>query len=700
VEAIEMVEIVKTLCQLCNRCCGINAYVEDGKMVRVEGMSEHPASKGGLCPKGLAAVQFEYDPRRIIYPLKRVGARGEGKWEQISWEEAIQITVDRLLQVKEQYGASSIAFYKGQAESWETIWVLIKRFMNVLGSPNYCAHSQLCWVPIMMGQVYTLGGMPMPDIENTNCMLTWGFNPFTSCVANFGRRVLDAKQRGAKLVVIDPRFSSVAAKADISIRPRPGTDGALALGMLNVILEEELYDAYFVNTWTYGFEELRKFVKPFNPQWAANVSNVPAALIEEVARLYATIKPACILVGGNGLDQHTNVVQTSRAIAILEAICGNIDQPGGNVFSIRPTFTDLHLADKRSKEIKEVGQHPLYYQTWSVPGSDMVDTLLTGKPYPLKAMIVMDGDPARSLPNTTRVVEGLKNLDFLVVHEVFMTGAAEIADIILPATSYFESSQVTTYPFNASPSVNMQLFGLRDKVVEPPGECHSDFDFLFELAEKMGYDDFFYWKTVEEVFDEQLKPSDITVKALREHGGIILKSFPFQEVYQKYEKQGFATPTKKVELYSTILEKSGYDPLPTFVEPGESTISRPDLAKEYPLIGNASIKPVLFVHNQYRTVPSLNRIMPGPWVEIHPQKARELGIEDGEIVVIESSRGSIKAKAQFAEDIDPNTVFIPHGWGQPYASGQADNYITPDSPRCPISGSTPNRSFLCRVRKE
>ncbi len=694
-----MAEIVKTLCQLCNRCCGINVYVEKGKMVKVEGMPEHPANKGGLCPKALAAVQFEYDPRRIIHPLKRVGARGEGKWAEISWEEAIRITAERLLQARDQYGAPSIASYKGQAEGWETIWVLIKRFMNVLGSPNYCAHSQLCWVPLMMGQIYTLGGMPMPDIENTNCMLCWGVNPFTSCVANFGRRVLDAKQRGAKLVVIDPRFSSVAAKADIFIRPRPGTDGALALGMLNVILEEELHDARFVGMWTHGFEELKKFIKPYTPEWASKVANVPAALIEEVARLYATTKSACILVGGNGLDQHTNVVQTSRAIAILETICGHIDQPGGNVFSMRPALTDLFLADKRPKEIKEIGEHPLYYQIWSVAGSDMVDTLITGEPYPLKAMIVMDGDPARSLPNAARVVEGLKKLDFLVVHELFMTGAAELADIVLPASSYFESIHVATYPFNGAPPANIQLIGLRDKVVNPPGECHSDFEFLFELAKKMGYGEHFPWKTAEEVFDEHLKPAGITVKALRDHGGIILKSFTSQEVYQKYEKQGFATPTKKAELYSTLLEKSGYDPLPTFVEPGESPISRPDLAKAYPLVGNASIKPVLFVHNQYRTVPSLNRIMPGPWIEIHPQKARELGIKDGETVVVESSRGSMKAKAQFAEDVDPDTVYLPHGWGQPYASGQADNFMTPDSPRCPISGSTSNRSFLCRVRK-
>jgi anaerobic selenocysteine-containing dehydrogenase len=315
-------------------------------------------------------------------------------------------------------------------------------------------------------------------------------------------------------------------------------------------------------------------------------------------------------------------------------------------------------------------------------------------------MIVMDGDPARSLSNTIRVEEALKKLDFLAVHELFMTGAAELADIVLPASSCFESIQINTYPFNAAPPINTQLVGLRNKVVEPPNECHSDFEFLFELARKLGYGDYFPWKTTEEVLDDQLKPTSITVKDLKEHPEGIVKIFTPQELYRKYERQEFATPTKKVELYSTILEKAGHDPLPTFEEPGESPVSRPDMAEEYPIICNDSIKPGLFVHNQYRTLPWLKRIMPEPWVEIHPQKAEELGIKDKEMVVVESPRGNIRVRARFTEGIDPGTVFIPHGWGQPYAHGQPDNYLTPDLPRCPVSGSTSNRAFLCRVRKD
>jgi len=578
-----MAEIVKTLCQMCGRFCGLNAYVEGGRMVKVEGMPEHPISKGGLCPRGLAAVQYEYDPRRLVHPLKRTGGRGEGKWERISWDEAMRITVERLLQAKEKHGAQSVFFYKGQGDGWESIWAHIKRFMDVLGSPNFGAHSHLCWAPIRMGMVYTMGDMPMPDIEKAKCILLWGFNPFTSCVANLGRRILDAKDRGAKLVAIDPRFSAAAAKADLFVRPRPGTDGALALGMLNVILSEHLYDRAFVEKWTYGFDKLKESVQQYTPERVEEITWVSAPDIREIARLYATTKPACITVGGNGIDQHTNSVQTSRAISILIAVSGNLDQPGGNVFVPRPSLTDIRLVDKLPPESKAVDKHPLYYRLSSVPGSDMVDTLLSGEPYPLKAMIVMAGDPARSLSETARVREALNKLDFLVVHDLFMTAAAELADIVLPATSCFESSQLCTYPYHAAPPIGTQMIALRNKVVDPPGECHSDFEFVFELAKKLGCGDYFPWETAEEAFNEELKPTGITIEALKEHPEGIQKTINPQELYLKYERQGFATPTKKVELYSTIFEKFGYDPLPTFNEPGESPISRPDLAQQYPI---------------------------------------------------------------------------------------------------------------------
>jgi len=691
-------KIFKTVCHMCNRPCGMNAYVKGNRVVKVVGMPEHHISQGRLCPKGLAAGQYENDPNRLKHPLMRVGNRGEGRWKQVSWDEAIDISANNLLQTKEKHGAKSISFYKGQGGGWDPILGYVKRFMSVLGSPNFITHSHLCHVPIMMGHSYTMGSMPVSDIEHSKCIILWGFNPFTSSITNVGRRIMNAKESGTTLVAIDPRLTAAGAKSNISVQPRPGTDGALALGMLNVIIEEELYDKEFVSNWTYGFDKLEEFIKQYTPEKVESITWVPAITIRQVARLYASTKPASIIVG-NGVDQHTNTVQTVRTIAILMALSGNLDQPGGNVFLPPEGLANVTLADKFQTEAESIDKHPLFYRMWSVPGSDMVDTLISGKPYPLKAMIVMAGDPARSLSNTKRVTEALKNLDFLIVHDIFMTAAAELADIVLPSTTWLESTQLLFYPRNASAEVDNQLIVFRNKVVDPPGECHSDLEFIFELARKLGYADYFPWGTIEQAFEEQLKPVRITINELKSHPEGMLRVRSPKDLYRKYEKQGFATPTKKVELYSTIFEKYGYDPLPTFEEPGESPFSQPNLAKEYPFICSDAIKPILYTHNQFRTVPWLREIMPDPWVEIHPQDAKELNIVDGEHVIVETPRGQIEVKTKLSNDIHPNTVFLPHGWGEPYAHGSADNEITPDSIRCPISGATGNRSFLCKIVK-
>ena len=694
-----MAEIVKTICYMCTRGCGMDVYVEQGRMVKVEGMREHLISRGGLCPRGLAAVQHEYDPKRLLHPLKRTGKRGEGKWQQISSDEAIAITANELRRIKEEYGAKSLVFYKGSGNGWDSCARHVHRFMNIFGSPNYASHSELCYVPISMAMGSTMGGMAKPDIDDSKCIVLWGWNPFTSAIANSGRRILDAKQKGAKVMVIDSRFTSAAAKADLFIRPRPGTDGALALAMLNVMIEEGLYDKDFVSNWTYRFDKLKEFIRQYPPEKLEAITWVPQATIREAARLYAANGPACIGIG-NGVDMHTNCVQTSRAISILIAISGNLDQRGGNVFAVLPKLGDISLAQMLPLDVKSVDRHPLYFrQERRLAGRDMVDALLTEEPYPLKGMIVIDGDPVASLGNKRQVTEAVKRLDFLVVHELFMTSVAELADIVLPASSQFESPQFCTYSGAAGPPLNMPVIGLRNKVVDAPGDCHSDFEFVSALAKELGYGEYFQWETDEEALEEELRPAGFSLKELKEHPEGAARFVDANDLYRKYESGGFRTPTKKVELYSTTFEQFGYDPLPTFEEPNETPVSRPDLVKKYPLMGNAGIKPVLYTHNQFRTVPWLSEIMPESWLEIHPETAKELQIRDGDVVWVESPRGRIKIKAKFAVDIHPDTVFIAHGWGQPYAHGPADNLLTPGLPLCPHCGATGNRAFVCKVNK-
>jgi len=698
------------MCGTTYSACGIDVHVEDDKIVRIEGSKGHPIDDGRLCAKGLAAIQLEYDPNRLQYPMKRVGERGSGKWQRISWDEAFDTITTRLKEITESDGPRAIGWIKGQGGGWEFIWEYCQRFMNALGSPNLATIAYNCHAPRGLGQAFTYGTMALSDYENTRCMLLWGNNPINRSASHIAVRVMKAKQRGAKLIVIDPRFSKIAAKADIYVQPRPCTDSALALGMLNVIIGEKLYDKKFVDKWTYGFDKLSEMVEQYPPGKVEEITWVPAETIRKVARIYATTKPA-LLQETNGIDQQPDVVQTTRALAILRAVTGNLDIPGGNVFDPEsPPFSrvaSLTMRKSSAEDLKRafhdsVSKHPVFFNTWYISIPEMVDAILTEEPYPIKALIVQAGNPVIIASNTKMIREALKKVSLLVVFDMFMTATAELADIVLPAATFLERMTFTKFVGEARREFPLTYYQLAPKAVEPMDECKSDYDFISELARRMGYGDVFPWKSVEESIDHQLKPIGLSCKKLEEQAGLILeREYSPQEAYKKYEKF-FAQPMlpNKVALYSDALERQGYEPLPVYREPGESPVSRPDLAKEYPLVCMASLKPGLYTHSQYRDLPWLREIMPDPWIEIHPQKAEELGIMDGNIVVVKSPRGSIELKCKVINTMNPRVVAITHGWGNPFAGDHPiTNVLTPSEVRCPISDATSNRCFLVKVSK-
>jgi len=708
-----MAKVVKTICQMCGTNyggCGIDVHVEDDKIIKIEGTKGHPVNDGGLCAKGLAATQLEYDPKRLLYPHKRVGDRREGKHERITWDEAFDTIITRLKAIIESDDPRAISWLKGQGPGWESNMEYLQRFMISIGSPNIVTHGHNCHIARMIGHLHTYGSKPDPDYEGTKCILLWGNNPGNRCMGGGMPHIMRAKQKGAKLIVLDPRFTRTAAKADMFVQLRPGSDGALALGMLNVIIEENLYDKAFVEKWTYGFDQLSELVKRYPPETVEEISWVPAHTIREVARLYATTKPA-ILFEENGIDQQPNVVQTTRALSILRAITGNIDVPGGNVFNVEaPPLQgkrDMSLRnrdwDEMEKARKEsINRHPLYFPFNYCTVPEWVDTMLTGDPYPLKAVIVHGMNPAVISTNSKRVVEALKKVEFLVFIGQYMNRSARLADIVLPAATFLERSIVTRFPGDARFKVDGTYYQLMQKVIEPLGEARSDYDIIAELTRRMGHEDAFPWKNVEEAIDYELEPLGITVKEMKENPQpICRKHYPPEELYGKYERF-FSSPVlaeKKVAFYSTGFERLGYNPLPDFVEPGESPMSNPDLAKEYPLICMASLKPGLFTHSQFRSLPWLNEIMPDPWIEIHSEKAYELGVKDGEIVVVRSRVGSIEIKCKVIDTMDPRVVALTHGWGDVFKKIQpVTNEITPDDIRCPVSDGESNRCFLVKVR--
>jgi anaerobic selenocysteine-containing dehydrogenase len=676
----------------------MDVFVEDGKIIKIKGMKEHPYNRGVLCPKGLAAHQIISDPCRLKYPLKRTGARGEGKWARISWDEALETIAGKLTALKGEFGAECLGLFRGAGPGWGGSWVYTQRFMHAFGSPNYATQAHLCFGPRSVTMATTYGGVPEADFDNAALIILWAANPPETSLPNYWRRISQAKQRGAKLVVIDPRFTRSASKADLYVSPRPGTDGALALGLAHVMLRENLYDRDFVERYTHGFKEYSAMLRDYPPETVSRITDVPVETIEALARLYAQTKPAALMVG-NGVEQLTNTMQTMRAIQILPAITGNLGIKGGYVFTPMPPWSDMPMKAKFFKELiqKSISKHPLF-SGFSMVYPDLLDAIETGEPYPIKA-VICQGAPLTVLPEGNRYKEIIKkNLDLFVVHDLYMTTEAEIADIVLPATSFLECSRLRSTRFKADPYT--QHVAVQNQVVDRVGESRPDEELFFGLARHLGLAEDFPWQNALEAAEDAIKSLGLSLNDIAGHPGGKEWRYPEEQVLKFYEKNGFNTPTKKVELYNTTFEKNQQDPLPRYHDPAESPASQPALGKEYPLTCMNGIKSVLFSHTQFRTLSWLNDIMPEPWLELHPDKARELDIRDGEMVLLESPRGQVRIKARISDGVShPDLVFCTYGWGQAYVGGPVTNTLSPAKPGDPISGSTSSHAFLCRIQK-
>ncbi|MEA1895837.1 MAG: molybdopterin-dependent oxidoreductase [Euryarchaeota archaeon] len=710
--------------------CMMRVSVEDGVVTEISGNPTDPEGAGELTIRGKHTRELLYAPDRLQYPMKRAGERGEGKWERITWDEALTTIADRLGKIRNEYGAEAIDFHYGHYHSGD-ISSYLSRLANLIGTPNISTPNHVCHVPRVFLQFYfDFGAVVPPDVVNTNLIIIWGGNPR---VTNKPQQIAidKARERGAKLIVIDPRVTPYAEESDIHAQLRPGTDGALALGMLHVIINEELYDTEFVEEWTIGFDELKKFVKDYPPEKVEEITWIPADTVREIARMYATTKPACISPR-NALDQHTNASCTIRAIDILMAITDNIDVAGGNIIALPVLMgqNDVSLGEKLPPETleKKIGVDEclfsrIFHIFPSASTPALWDAIIDSKPYPVKAMYVMAANPVVTCANSGLVDEALRKLDFLAVADIFMTPTAELADIVLPACTFLEKTRYATYSTHADHSWNVRSrIVLSPKVVEPLGESRSDWEVICELGRKMGYAEDFPWKTREEAIDYELAPLSITCAKLRAHpegmiittpplmykkfsgffGGIvrgvlkITKFKDYPEMYRKYDSflGGFLTPSKKVDLYSKRLEELGYDPLPVYREPAESPLSQPDLAREYPLVLMTGVKLEMYTHSMMRNIPGLYEQFPENLLEINPETAAGLGIEDGGAIGVESPRGRVECKAYVTDRIDSRVVCLYHGFAECNC-----NVLTDNGAIDPITGSTGLKSSLCKVKR-
>lgn len=681
-----MSQVIKSDCILCVSGCGINAYVEDGKLVKVEGMPEHPLNKGGLCPRGENLVEFAYAPDRVKYPMKKEN----GEWKRISWDEALDTIASKLTRIKEEYGAHALAIFNGSmaVENIE-LAAFTQRFKGAFGTPNLISVESFCFRIRVIAHLMTFGRFTSEDPLESKCIVLWGNNPDESRWM-WAEHIHAAVEKGLKLIVIDPRRTPLAKKG-IHLQIRPGTDAALGLAMLNVIISEGLYDEQFLREWTVGFDELKEHVKQYPPEKVEEITWVPAPEIRKAARIFATVKPACIVPGTSPLAQNGNGLQNERLLCILQTVTGNLDVPGGWAMTPLIRLSDLRLPV--DEEPIGAAEYPVFYKTGgkAVPYGQTVvfpEVVLSEKPYPIKALIVTGGNPALTLPDSNKVAEALQKLDLLVVINPFMTETAEMADIVLPACTFLEKMGLgMVYGINAG----LPYVLLRKQVVEPPGEAWADWKFWTELARKMGLGEYFPWNTDEEVVAHLLEPSGVTLEQLEENPcGVYYDT----KNYKARETFGFRTPSRKIEIYSKALEEAGFDPLPTHREPSQSPVRTPELAKKYPLILITGARMREYTHSQLRNMTQMRRRAPEPLAEVHPSTARKYDIVNGGMIWVETRKGSIKMKAKVTEDIAPLVVSIPHGWAQANA-----NVLTDIENRDPISGYPELKALLCRIRK-
>jgi anaerobic selenocysteine-containing dehydrogenase len=660
---------------MCSSCCGIDAHVENGRLVRVTPMREHPVNR--LCVKATAMADWLYSPERITHPLRNVN----GEWQPISWDEALDIIAGKLVDIRERYGAKAMVVHLGEPTVGTELSRVAARFCSLYGTPNHTSGSSICFIARAIGHGLSIDRrrLPLfPSYENTRCAVVWGHNPQQSRIGEEAD-IRSAQKQGAKLIVVDPRTTPLAQRGDLHIRVKPGTDCALALGLLNVIIDEKLYDRDFVERWTLGFDKLAEHVKGYPPEAVAKITGVPAAQIRQFARMYATARPATISQDV-ALDHSVNGVQNSRAISILVAITGNLDVTGGNVYNSPLKQANVRVKGRVSVDEAIGARYSIFSkfvgQTTAMP---VAEAIVTGKPYPVKALIVQACNPALTWPDSNKVGRAFRKLDLLVVSDLFMTETARLADIFLPAAAFLERKILTDYT-----SKGLPLVALSNKVVEPPVECMEDWWLWAELGRRMGYSDYFPWQSADELFRYLLEPSGFSLEQLEQKpGGIMYHRLDHQ---RKYEQEGFGTPSGKVEIFSPTLAEYGYDPLPTFTPPPEDPA--------YPFTLITGTRTIAFTHAGFRHVAKLRKLVPEPLVEVNPESAQKLGISDGEPVLLESPKGSLTLKARVTDEVPPGVLSIQHGWEEANA-----NLLTDFDPPDPISGYPAFKTVPCRVRK-
>ena len=684
---------IKTHCgRLDHGGCALLVGVKDNRIVEIKPDAEGVLNRGYICPKGRASAERLVHPQRLRQPLRRRGERGAGKWDRITWPQAISIIRDNLVRIKDREGPRAVAFCQGMPKGLEH-FVLI-RLANLFGSPNVVAVQDVCHAPREISGTHTCGFYPVADYDHeSRLVVLWGSNSTdTNEEGLICSRLLKRLQQGSRLVVIDPRKTELARRADFWLPLQPGTDIALALAFLHVVIAENLYDRDFVSRWTTGFDELAGHVGDHTPESAAEITRVPAEDIRAAARAYAAARPAA-LGWGNAIEQSRHAFHTARALVCLMAVCGNLDVPGGNIQALDPPILRLGRfvrADRlpgKKEEMIHARQGTLR-GLMTVPPAFLKRAIVDHLPYPVCGAYMQCTNPLLTWADSRQTFAALSRLEFLAVSDIFMTPTAAMADIVLPAATHFEFDDIGHY------GLGHGMVLARPKVVDPPAGCRPDIEILNELGKQLTDPDDWY-AGGRQLLDEVLQPAGIDFEEFARIG--CLKG---PERFQKFAASGFRTPTGKVELALSRAEELKVSPLPQFLGSLEQHC-------DYPLVLTSAKNPH-YLHSSYRWVQKLRERSVEPIVWIHPETAAGCGVRDGTPVVIETRSGQITQFARLSDTLPADVICASYGWWfpedkfNPQYDWQSANYnMLTTTEQLGREFGTPNlKGIACRIRRK
>ncbi|MBR2669840.1 MAG: molybdopterin-dependent oxidoreductase [Solobacterium sp.] len=687
------IELKHSLCDICSpgMHCGLDVLVKDGKIVKIEGTEGFPINNGKLCTKGASNRQYVYREDRIKTPLKRVGERGEGKFEPISWDEALKTISENLLKVKKEYGADKVAFYSGYSKYYR---FMLRRLASVFGTQNYGTESSSCMTSGLMAWLVASGSAMSMNMPNSELIIGWGANGYHSrypMVRNMQKNM----EHGMKVITVDPRITPASQRlADLHLRPHLGTDGALALAIAHVLIENDWVDKEYIDKYVHGFKEYAEYVKQFTPEKGQELTGVPAEDIVKAAELIHSCKGICIPESST-LGHHRNGMQNYRALMSLLIITGNVDVKGGQLPVIHSfmeracgfeTYEEEFMEERYPEDApKAIGadRFPLwYYLRKDMQANALADNVLNEDENSVRALVGF-GMNYRMFTSDHRYLEMFKKLDFFADVDLFLTDTAKYADIVLPACTSLERE--TFMPYNGG------KVWYTKKAIEPLGEAKSDPEIISLLAQYMDLDDDLLKAGYKECVRHCLRDLPVSIEEMQASEEPLQLPFIKPYVFGSSLEKGLHTPTGKLELYSEIIAAHpewGLDPLPTYVPP-----YNPD-SEKYPFRLCAGARIPNALHSRLHDVPWERSLLPEPSVEMSLEDADRLGIELGDDVEIVTDVGALSFKAIPTATVMEGDVFIYHGYRE-----KDINSILNGQNLDPYSGFPAYRSAYCNIRR-